>query len=222
MATTVIQSDLNVNGNLTANTMTVPTATIGNAQVKSDAAIDRSKLAQDNLAPYAIPLTLWRVWDNLAALLPATSATDDLGLYPGTWGTTPWLIRSADVKTTTVTLRAACDFAIPAEYVDGETITLRAVAGMITTVSDGAATLDFEVYRKTGDGATLSADLCATGATTIKNLTFAEIDFQVTPTACVAGDILQIRMTMAIADTATATAVIGAVESVQLLCDVKG
>ena len=222
MATSTVNSDLQVQGNLAALTMTIPSAAVGNSQVKSDAAIDRSKLAQDNLKPYAIPQTQWRVWDSLVALLPATSSGDDLGLYPGTWGTTPWLIRSADVKTTTVTLRAACEVAVPAEYVDGETITIRVVAGMLTTLSDGAATIDFEVYRKTGDGATLSADLCSTAATSIKSLTFAAYDFQVTPTDCVAGELLQIRMTMAIADTATVGAVIGAVESVKLLCDVRG
>lgn len=195
---------------------------IVDSHINSAAAIQRSKLQQDDLKPYPIPMIDWRVWDNLAALLPATSSSDDLGLYPGTWGTTPWLIRSADVKTTTVTLRAGCDFAVPAEYVDGQTVTLRCRAGMITTVSDGAATIVFEVYRKTGDGATLSANLVTTAATTIKSLVFGDKDFVITPTSVVAGDILQIRMTMAIADTATGGAVMGAVESVKMMLDVKG
>lgn len=192
------------------------------AHINTAAAIQRSKLAQDNLKPYGIPNTAWRVWDSLVALLPATSASDDLGLYPGTWGTTPWLIRSADVKTTTVTLRAACEVVVPAEYVDGETITLRCRAGFITTICDGAGTIDFEVYAKGGTGAALGSDLCATAATSFKSLTFANYDFTITPTAVVAGDTLQIRMTMSIIDAATATAVIGAVEQVKMLYDVKG
>jgi hypothetical protein len=195
---------------------------IVDAHINPNAAIQRVKLQQDDLKPYPIVHTEWRVWDNLAALLPATSASDDLGLYPGTWGTTPQLIRSADVKTTTVTLRAVCEVKVPAEYVAGETLVLRARAGMITTVCDGTGTIDFEVYRKTGDGAALSADLCATAAASIKSLTFADKDFTITPTDVVAGDVLQVRMTMAIVDTATGTAVIGAVESIKLLCDVKG
>ena len=203
-------------------TLRITDGSIVNDHVNSAAAIARSKLQQNDLSAYPIVSTEWRVWDSLVALLPATSSSDDLGLYPGTWGTTPWLVRSADVKTTTVTLRAACEIRIPIEYVDAQTLNLRCRAGMITTVADGSATIDFELYRKTGDGATLSSDLITTAATTINSTTFANKDFTITATNVVAGDVVQIRMTMAIVDTATGTAVIGAVESVKLLADVKG
>lgn len=193
-----------------------------NSKINSNAEIARTKLALDSNKVYAIAQTEWRVWDSLVALLPATSSADDLGLYPGTWGTNPWLIRSADVKTTTVTLRAACQVRIPAEYVDGETITIRCRCGFITTVCDGAGTIDFEAYALQGTGATVGSDLVTTAATSFKSTTFADKDFAVTSSGLVAGDILQIRMTMAITDTATGTAVIGAVESVKLLADVRG
>lgn len=200
----------------------VTAGSLVNEHINDNAAIDRSKLALDALKVYGIANTQWRVWDSLVALLPATSASDDLGLYPGTWGTTPWLIRSADVKTTTVTLRAATEVAVPAEYVAGETITLRVRCGFITTICDGAGTIDFEVYAKGGTGAALGSDLVTTAATSFKSTTFTDKDFTITPTAVVAGDMLQIRMTMAITDTATGTAVIGAVESVKILYDVRG
>lgn len=208
---TRIDGDMHVGGALSFDELDAGTGTI-----------PRTALIQTADAVFPIVSTEWRVWDNLAALLPATSSSDDLGLYPGTWGTTPWLIRSADVKTTTVTLRAACEIVIPAEYDAGESLTLRARAGMITTVSDGTATIDFEVYKKGETGASLGSDLCATSSTTINSLTFGNKDFTITPTNLTPGMVLQIRMTMAIADTATGTAVIGAVEQVKLLADVKG
>lgn len=183
--------------------------------------IPKDALVQTADSPFSIPQTAWRVWDSLVSLLPATSASDDLGLYPGTWGTTPWLIRSADVKTTTVTLRAACEIAVPADYDAGESLTLRARAGMITTVADGSATVDFEVYKKAGTGASVGSDICATSATTINSTTFGNKDFTITPTGVAAGDVLQIRMTIAVVDTATGTAVIAAVEQVKLLYDQK-
>lgn len=217
-----IDGNLFVTGHLTAGTMAIPAASVVNASVASGAEIARDKLALDNLKPYPILHTQWRVWDSLVALLPATSSSDDLGLYPGTWGTTPWLIRSADVKTTTVTLRAACEYALPAEYDDGETVTLTALAGMITTVADGSATIDFEVYEKGGTGAALGSDLCTTAATTINSLAFSTKSFTITPGGLAAGDVLQIRMTIAVVDTATATAVVAAIEQIKLLCDVRG
>lgn len=184
--------------------------------------ISRTALIQNADSVFPIANTQWRVWDNLAALLPATSATDDLGLYPGTWGTTPWLIRSADVKTTTVTLRAATEIAIPAEYDAGESLTLRVRAGMITTIADTSATVDAEIFCKGGTGALLSADLCATSAININSTTFANRDFTITPTSRVAGDVLQIRITIAVVDGSTVTAVIAAIEQVKLLVDIKG
>ena len=39
-------------------------------------------------------------------------------------------------------------FPVPPEYVAGQTITLRANAGMKTTVADGSAAIDFEVVRQ--------------------------------------------------------------------------
>jgi hypothetical protein len=217
-----IDDNMHIGGLLTADSMTLPASSVTNASLHADAAVARSKLAQDDLKPYPIPSMYWRVWDNLAALLPATSSADDLGLYPGTWGTTPWMLRSADVKTTTVTLRAATEIVLPAEYVDGQTVTIRLRAGFITTICDGAGTIDVELYEKAGTGASVGSDLITTAATSFKSTTFANYDFAVTASGLAAGDVLQMRLTMAITDTATATAVIGAIEQVSVLADVKG
>jgi hypothetical protein len=189
-------------GHVSAASMTVPSGSVTNSSISAVADIERSKLDQDVLKPYPVPSTSWRVWN--------------------AWGTTPWLIRSADVKTTTVTLYAACEIVLPAEYDDGETVNIRLNAGFITTIPDGAATVDVEAYEKAGTGAALSADLCTTAATDFKSLTFANKDFNITATGLEAGSVLQVRIAMSIIDTATATAVIGAIEQVSLLCDIRG
>lgn len=182
----------------------------------------RAKLLEDALQKFVIPFTDFRVHDALQTVLPGTSASDDLGLYGGTFGTTGPLIRTYDVKAAgAVTLYARALVRLPAEYVAGGDITLRLAAGMVTTVSDGTATIDVQAYSSDKDG-TISADICATAAQSINSLTFANKDFVITPTSLVAGDWLDVRVAIAVNDTATATAVIAAIGSTEILVDIKG
>lgn len=198
------------------------TGTFTNANFASNCALDRSKLAQDTLKPYPIPLENFRVWDAYQTVLPGTSASDDLGLYGGTFATGSQLVRTYDVKNAgAVTLYARVRASLPAEYDAGETITLRMKCGMVTTVASSSATVDVECYKVDGAGS-IGSDLCATSATSINSLTFANKDFTITPTGLSAGDVFDIRITVAVNDSATATAVIAAIGSVDLLCDVRG
>lgn len=188
----------------------------------SNTAIPRSKLAQDTLAIYPVPFETMRVWNAYETVLPGTSSSDDLGLYGGTWATGSQLVRTYDVKNAgAVSLYARFRFALPAEYDAGQTITLRANAGMVTTVASSSATLDFVVYKVDREGG-IGSDLCSTSATTINSLTFANKDFTITPTSLVAGDVFDIRMEIAVNDSATATAVIAAVGALEFLLDIKG
>ena len=158
----------------------------------------------------------------LSVLLAPAPSPDDLRIVGGTFGSASPSIQTGDVKAQgTTTKRARFQFTLPTEYVAGQSITIRSHAGMLTTVSDGVATIDFEAYRS-NDEAGISADLVTTAATTIKSLTLANQDFVVTPTNCLPGDTIDIRMTVSITDAATATAVIGIVGSVEVLLDVKG
>lgn len=184
--------------------------------------IPRSSLLQDDLAVYTIPMTEFRVWDAFETNLPGTSATDDLALIGGTFATASPTIQTSDLKTAGATTRyARALLRIPAEYVDAETVTLRFHAGMKTTISDGTATLDVQAF-KVDEEEGISADLVATGATTINSLTMADKNFSITATALTAGDLLDVRIAVAVNDTATGNAVIAIIGSVKLLCDVKG
>ena len=180
-------------------------------------------LALAELQAFPIPLTDFRVWDAMQTVLPGTPATDDLGLVGGTFGTATPSIRTEDLKAAGATnKRARVLIQLPWEYVAGQSVTLRFKAGMITTVSDTTATLDVEAYKLQEDpDDAIGSDLVSTAATTMNSLTFANMDFVVTPTGLSPGDILDIRITIAVNDGASATAVIAAFTSAKLLADVR-
>ena len=203
----VVQGDMHVAGALTCGT---------------PPQIARSQLLQSNNDRYKIKPTDWRIFDAFQTPLGATpTSDDDLALVGGTFGSASPAIQAGDVKAVSKTRRARCTFELPAEYVAGESVTIRAHAGMVTTVADGSCTVDFEVYRS-DDEAGVGSDICATAAQSMNSLTDANKDFTITPTTLLPGDTLDIRMTIASVDSATVTAVIPSIGSVELLLDVKG
>lgn len=210
MDTVAIPGHLLIYGNLQVNGSRLPS-------------FNRSELTQDNLAVYPIPHINWRVWDAVQTNLPGTAASDDLSIVGGTWATGVPSIQTGDLKNAGSTTRyARCQVQLPPEYVAAETVTLRAYAGMITTVASSSATIDFEVY-KTDRGVLVSgSDLCATAATTINSTTFGNKDFTITATSLSPGDILDIRLAILVNDSGTGTAVIGCAGSIELLLDIKG
>lgn len=180
-------------------------------------------LALAELQSFPIPLTDLRIWDAMQTVLPGTPSSDDLALIGGTFGTATPSVRTEDLKAAGATnKRARFLVQLPWEYVAGETVTIRAKAGMITTVAGTSATIDFEAYKLQADpDDAIGSDLVSTSATTINSLTFADVDFTITPTSLSPGDILDVRLTIAVNDGATATAVIAALTSLKLLCDVR-
>lgn len=208
---TTLPGDLIVAGNLRLN------GTLSPAVAKSNI------LALAELQAFPIPLTDFRVWDAMQTLLPGTPATDDLGLVGGTFGTATPSVRTEDLKALGATnKRARFLVQLPWEYIAGETITLRFKAGMITTVAGTSATLDCEAYKLQDDpDDAIGSDLVSTAAQSINSLVFSNIDFTITPTSLSPGDILDVRITIAVNDAATATAVIAGLTSAKLLADVR-
>ncbi len=180
--------------------------------------VARSNLVQDDLKPYPVILSECKTWDAAQTNIPGTAANDDLGLVTGTLATDVPTLQSGDAKATTVTRYAGFYVPVPAEYVDGETITIVINAGMKTTVSDTSAIVDLEAYRV---GAP-TVDVCATAQQSINSLTAADKSFTITPTGVVAGELLFCRVKIAITDGATGTAVIGKINSITAKFDVKG
>ena len=69
-----ISGDLRVTGTLSA----LPTASLDQTHLTSTTAIPRTKLAQDNVQGFSIPLHSWRTWDAPTTSLPSAAANDDL------------------------------------------------------------------------------------------------------------------------------------------------
>jgi hypothetical protein len=179
--------------------------------------LSRTDLKQEALQSYRIPLTEFRVHDAVSSLLPAAAANDDLGMINGTFGTTGTSLQTSDAKATTVTQYGRVQVPLPVEYDNGQSITLAIAADMETTVSDGTATIDVEAYKNgAGD------DICATAAQSCNALTSSTLSFVITPTGISSGDLLDIRVTAAITDSATGTAVVAQITSVILKLDIRG
>lgn len=179
-------------------------------------------LKQDALAIFPIRLTGLRVWDAFHTNLPGTAAADDLALIGTTFGSTAPVITAGDCKALGATSRYARFMVeLPECYEAGETVTLSLSAGMVTTVASSSCTVDVECYKIdkiTGIG----SDLCTTSATTINSLVFAAKAFTITPSGLTAGDVLDVRLTIACNDAATGTAVTPTIAGIDLLCDIKG
>ncbi len=188
--------------------MANPTAFPGDVVVSGDVRLSgsispvqarSSLLAISELSPFVIPWTWWRVHDALQTNLPGTAATDDLALVGGTFGTASPSIQGLDFGATTTTARARVQIPLPWDYADGNTVTLRFHAGMLTTVANVSCTLDVECYETDEKVGLVGSptDLYAGAALDINSLTLADIDFTITPTNLVAGDLLDVRITVA-------------------------
>lgn len=203
--------------------ITIADASIKGRHIAANAGIPATAISLQTQKPATVPLTSLRTWDALATNLPATPATDDLGLITGTWGTDAPYIGTGDLKNLgATTRRAGFIFPLPLDYEDGEPVTILVSAGMKTTVASTTATVDIEAWRLDFEDGTLgAADICATTAQNINSLTADTFSFTITPTTLLAGDQLYVRLSMAVNDTATGTAVIGAVYTVQVLSDIR-
>ena len=179
-------------------------------------------LKQEALAIFPVNFMNLRVWDAIQTNLPGTPATDDLGLIGTTFGSTAPRVTAGDCKALGATTRYARFMVrLPECYEAGETVTISLSAGMATTVASVSCTVDIEAYEIDKIGG-IGSDLCTTAATTINSLTFADKAFTITPTTLSAGDVLDVRIAIAVNDAATATAVTPTIAGIDLLCDIKG
>lgn len=185
--------------------------------ISSIAAVSRSKMAQRALAKLRVKLTDARIFDTLQ-VLPTAGTGTQLGLVARSFGTNACRIETGDVKNTSTTRYCRLLIPLPEDYQATETVVLRVGAGMDTTVASSSATVDVEAYRHVGDG-TIGADLCSTAAQSCNNLTASDKDFNITPTTLLAGDLLDVRLTLAVVDVATATVVNAVITKVEFQAD---
>jgi len=141
-------------------------------------------------------------------------------LVGGTFATGSPSIQGMDCGGTAVEGFARALIPLPWDYADGQTVTLRFHAGMLTTVADGDAELDVIVHE-TDEELGIGADICATTIQTINSLTLADIDFTITPTTLVAGDLLDVRIELDADDAGNLGVMIPVIGSVKLLYDAR-
>lgn len=162
-----------------------------------------------------IPITDW--YNSNGVTPSGTASATELGLVTGVAGTATPSLQSEDANGTTVSPKARYpQYMLPANYIPGSAITIRANAGLITNATLGTSTVDFSVY-KNGAG----SDLVTTAATAITT-TAGNKDFVITPTGLAPGDWLDILLTVTITDAGgTGTAKIGRVNAVSVLPTVE-
>jgi hypothetical protein len=184
--------------------------------------IPRDSLTQDDFQPVEIPLTSLRVWDAFATPI-GSPANDDLGITAGTFATGAPYVSAGDLKAAgATTRRARCLVALPYNYVAGQSVRVTLTAGMLTTIADTSCTVDVEAYKLDGDATVGGSDVVATAAQSMNSLTFADLDFELTPSTLDAGTLLDVRISVTCTDAATGTAVTPAIAGARIEVDLKG
>lgn len=182
----------------------------------------RSKLTQDVLAVYHIPWYSWRVHDAIQTLLPGTSASDDLGLYGGTFATSSPSLKTVDQGALgSATFYARTMIWLPPEYDAAQTMVLRFHAGMLTTIADVAATLDAQMFKSNGETG-IGSDLVSTSAINVNQTSLADRDFAIDSSGLLAGDWLDLRIAFLVNDAATVPEVRGIIGEAKYLLDIRG
>jgi hypothetical protein len=206
--TLFIPGDLDIRGSLKVRG-TLPT-------------IPRTNLEQDDFQPLELPLTMLRVWDAFATAL-GSPGNDDLGITAGTFATGAPYVTAGDLKAAgATTRRARCLIALPYNYVAGQSVRIVLTAGMLTTIADTSCTVDVEAYKLDGDTTIGGSDVVSTAAQSINSLTFADLNFDLTPTTLDAGTMLDVRISVTCTDAATGTAVTPAIAAARIEFDLKG
>ena len=111
--------------------------------------------------------------------------------------------------------KAAFEFAVPAGYTAGDTITVRLrakISALPTVVSSNTVDITAKLRGDAGVG----SDICTTNAK-VTTTSMANYDFTVTPTGIVAGDVIEVVITVAANDTGGTTNGIHTISKVAVL-----
>lgn len=145
---------------------------------------------------FPIPVTDWRVWNALQTIV-GTAGNDDLGITTGTYGTDDPVLTSGTVSGASATRYARAFCPVPNEYVAGQPITVT-IPWARSDAAEVAATLDLEVFI---GGNVAASDLVTTAAVNVNGAASGTATFTVTPTSVAAGQLLDMRVALALDDT---------------------
>jgi hypothetical protein len=203
---------------LGVNAGVIPSGGVANGHIASDAAIARSKLAEDPSAVYSLPMMECRRVNG--TVLNSVAATGYFGISAGAWGDGSLYLNTTATKNATETAYLSAEFALPPEYVAGGDVQLAVRCKSYGTGTAGTLTVDAEVYEVDGDG-NGGSDLCTTAAQTF-TATAADYAFTITPTGLAAGDHVRVILQMVVQETGNVNNLYGLITRVKVNLDIKG
>jgi len=175
----------------------------------------RADLDEDALQAYVIPVSTMMDHTGIGLAVSATAGTHNINL-----DTNVLSLQTEVANNETETSISWFQFQMPPEYVAAGDVKIRCIITVAGAGTSNASTVDFSAYRKDLDG-TMGADIVATAAQAIIEDSYTTRDFVVTAATLSAGDIINVKCTTAIIESATDN-IIGEFEPLQVLCDIKG
>lgn len=177
--------------------------------------LDREDLSEDALQAYGIPVNSIMAADGARVGISETAGDFFLAL-----GTNTIELQGEEAISETEASVGYIQFVLPPEYVAAGDVTIRFRCQLDGAGTDNSSTFDVEVYEQ-GDGA-VGSDICATDAVSFAaKSTYYNKDFTVTATDLVAGDILNIKFTASVIESA-GSALAFYSDPPKILLDIKG
>lgn len=202
-----------------AGVLSLAAGEIVDADIGASAAIARSKLAEDALAVYGIPIARLMAADGSGLVAAEAAGTFNCSVAAN-------VISAQGEITDNETEVSVCEFqfVLPPEYVAAGDIKVRLPVNIVKTgaATNNGSTIDVSAYVQ-GSGA-VGADICATAAQTFAALdTWYNKDFTITATSRVAGEVLNIVVTSSVIDNEAGAGTLRLnLGEPQMLIDVKG
>jgi len=204
-----------------ARTYTIPDAggnayfVMSTAAQTAAGAISRADLVENALQAYGIPINQIMAADGAALAVSETDGDFFLAL-----GTNTIELQGEESISETEASVGYIQFVLPPEYVAAGEVKIRLHCKIDGAGTDNASTIDVEVYEQ-ADGA-VGSDICATAAQTFAaKSTWYDKDFTVTATGLVAGDVLIIKVTSSVIESAGSALAFYA-DPPKVLLDIKG
>lgn len=194
-------------------------ATILNADINAAAAIARSKLAEDALQVYGIPLQTLKNDDG--STLAAAAAAGKFGISSGGLGTGTLTLDGEAASGNSKTSTAMFEFALPPEYVAAGDVSLCVKVYESVGAATVATTFSCEVYESDAEGG-VGSDLAGTPDVTDVTTAWQLSTTAITAAGLVAGDRLVVFLRIVCNDTGAAVGTIAQIGAVYLKVDIKG
>jgi hypothetical protein len=201
-----------------ANAGVIPSTGVANGHLASDAAIARSKLAEDALAVHGLPLMACRRTDG--TVLTTSGGAGYVSIYGAAWGAGDMYLRTVTAQGTTETAYLATEFPLPPSYVAGGDVQVVVRCRSSGSGTPGTLTVDVQAYKMVGDG-TAGSDLCTTAAQTY-SATAADYAFTITPTGLAAGDHIRILIQVVVQETGGSAWLQAMITRLSVKLDIKG